>query len=163
MSRMCSRIRCYVNAKMLNPMPPNMLPSGLVRPLLLDKIKQQTPQESTATTACFAQLKAPTNEDICWLFPSTGDTCRTSFFHCVNSTYLFDDAPDARDSTYAGALELGHLQLAVEHAAQESGVLMHLEGRPLQLQLLHDPHRGVQIQHHTGCADSPRLQLLQKL
>lgn len=61
------------------------------------------------------------------------------------ATYLFDDASDARDSAYAGALKLGHLQLAVEHATQEGGVLVHLEGGPLQLQLLHNAHRGVQV------------------
>ena len=76
----------------------------------------------------------------------------------MDSTYLFNDASDARDSAYAGALELGHLQLAVEHAAQEGGVLVHLEGGPFQLQLLHDAHRGVQVQHHTRRADSPGLQ-----
>ena len=64
---------------------------------------------------------------------------------CLNRTYLFDDASDAGDSAYASALKLGHLQLAVEHAAQEGGVLVHLERRPLQLQLLHDAHRGVQV------------------
>ena len=52
-------------------------------------------------------------------------------------------------------LKLGHLQLAVEHAANESGVLVHLEGRPLQLQLLHDTYRGIQVQDHTSCTDTP--------
>lgn len=86
-------------------------------------------------------------------------------FHrvCLDRTNLFDDASDARDSAYAGALKLGHLQLAVEHATQEGGVLVHLERRPLKLELLHDAHRGIQVQHHTSCADSPGLQPLQIL
>lgn len=73
-------------------------------------------------------------------------------------TYLLDDASDARDSADAGALELGHLELAVEHATQEGGVLVHLERRPLQLQLLHHTHRRIQIQDDTGRADPPGLQ-----
>ena len=68
---------------------------------------------------------------------------------------LFDNASDARDSAYAGALKLGHFQLAVEHAADEGCVLVHLERRPLQLQLLHDSHGRIQIQHHASGADTP--------
>lgn len=70
---------------------------------------------------------------------------------------LFNDTPDARHSANAGPLKLGHLQLAVEHAANESCVLVHLEGRALQLQLLHDTHGRIQIQHHASRADSPGL------
>ena len=70
---------------------------------------------------------------------------------------LLYNASDARDSAYACALKLGHLQLAVEHAAYEGCVLVHLQGRPLQLQLLHDSHGRIQIQDHASCADTPRL------
>ena len=69
--------------------------------------------------------------------------------------YLLYNASDAGDSAYACALKLGHLQLAVEHAAYEGCVLVHLERRPLQLQLLHDSHRRIQIQHDTSGTDAP--------
>ena len=73
----------------------------------------------------------------------------------VKGPDLFDDATDARDSAYACALKLGHFQLAVEHAADESCVLVHLERRPLQLQLLHDAHGRIQIQDHASGTDTP--------
>ncbi len=68
---------------------------------------------------------------------------------------LLDNASDARDSAYACALKLGHLQLAVEHATYEGCVLVHLERGPLQLQLLHDSHRRIKIQHHASGTDTP--------
>ena len=76
-------------------------------------------------------------------------------FFTAKGSDLFDDASDARDGAYACALELGHFQLAVEHAADEGCVLVHLERCPLQLQLLHDAHRRIQIQHNASGTDSP--------
>ena len=74
-----------------------------------------------------------------------------------NASDLLDNAPDARDCAYAGAFKLGHLQLTVEHAAYKGSVLVHPEGCPLQLQLLHDTYRRIQIQYHPSGTDAPSL------
>ena len=73
-------------------------------------------------------------------------------------TNLLDDASYAGDSPNACSLKFGDLQLAVEHATNEGCVLVHLERGSLQLQFLHHANRSIQIQHHTSCADAPRLQ-----
>lgn len=73
---------------------------------------------------------------------------------------LLDLAADAADRPDLGPGELGHLKLAVEHALDEGGVLVDLEGLADELELLHDLELTVHLDHGPRHADAEVTHIL---
>ena len=73
---------------------------------------------------------------------------------------LLDLTADTTDCADLCACELSDLELAIEHALDEGGVLVDLKGLTDKLELLHDLELGVHLYNSTSHADSEMRDIL---